>query len=158
MARWGIAVVAGLLVGIVHFSQAAQPVPEEGKQLFQMRCATCHTIGEGVRVGPDLRGVTERRELAWLQRFILQPDQVIKAGDPIAVALLKEFSIPMPNLGLTASQVEAIIEYLKTTGEAQAPPAVPAPYLPTLAISVAAIIVLTVLGLIAGTKRVEVRP
>lgn len=162
-ARWTALLLASLLLGIIsHFmlSQGAQPVPSphEGKQLFQMKCTACHTIGEGIRVGPDLKGVTERRDLAWLKRFILEPDQMFREEDPIALAMLKEFGIPMPNLGLTASQVETIIAYLKTAATETAPVAIPALYIPTLAMSIVAIIALTVIGLIAGTKRVEVRP
>lgn len=138
--------------------QVPVPSPDEGKQLFQMKCTACHTIGEGVRVGPDLKGVTERRDLAWLKRFILEPDRVLKEGDPIARAMLQEFGIPMPNLGLTVPQVEAAIAYLQTTAGSGAPVAIPALYIPTLAIGVFAITALTLVGLIAGRKKVEVRP
>ena len=33
-----------------------------GQAMFKKICAPCHTIGVGDRVGPDLRGVTERRQ------------------------------------------------------------------------------------------------
>ena len=33
-------------------------------------CNACHSIGEGKKIGPDLKGVTERREEAWLIKFI----------------------------------------------------------------------------------------
>src|SRR4051794_22190846 len=37
-----------------------------GEYAFTNHCAACHTIGGGDRVGPDLRGVSERRDHAWL--------------------------------------------------------------------------------------------
>ncbi len=43
---------------------------EEGETIFQAQCAACHTIGGGPLVGPDLLGVTERRENDWLIRWI----------------------------------------------------------------------------------------
>jgi cbb3-type cytochrome oxidase cytochrome c subunit len=144
-----------------HFSvtKSFSPQQEEGRKLFEQSCTACHTIGGGVRVGPDLKGVTERRDLAWLKRFILEPDQMLKEEDATALAMLKEFGIPMPNLALTVHQVEALIAYLQTTTEAEqiAPVAIPALYIPTLAIGVLVIAALTVIGLIAARKRVEVR-
>src|SRR5499433_3656295 len=49
---------------------------QPGMTLFKKLCAPCHTIGVGDRVGPDLRGVVERRQRTWLARFITAPDKV----------------------------------------------------------------------------------
>jgi len=86
----------------------------EGQRLFQSRCSTCHTIGQGDRVGPDLRGVTDRRERAWLTRYIGDPDQVLAAGDPIATALHNKYKkVRMPNLSLSESEVAELLSYLE---------------------------------------------
>lgn len=75
-------------------------------------CAACHTIGKGVTVGPDLAGVFERRERAWLVRWLKEPDAML-ATDSTAKALLAEYKgIPMPNLGLTDAEVEALLHYI----------------------------------------------
>ncbi|MDP2702657.1 MAG: c-type cytochrome [Candidatus Rokubacteria bacterium] len=42
----------------------------EGQALFHEECVACHTIGQGDRVGPDLAGVTARRDRAWLEAWI----------------------------------------------------------------------------------------
>lgn len=143
----GALLVAGWLGGSV--SASAQ---ESGKQIFQQTCAACHTIGGGRLVGPDLKGVTERRNEEWLVRFISQPDRM-RQEDPIAVANLKEFGVPMPALGLNEQQVTDVIAYLKTTQAAAT--AVPVQYLPTLALGLGAAVVLTLIGLIAGRKKVN---
>ena len=144
---------------------SAAPVPaqlaEEGQTLFQQQCASCHTIGSGKLVGPDLLGVTQRRDPEWLRRWILAPDKMLAEGDPTATQLLQEYNnVPMPNLGLTEQQVEALIAYLQTGAGPTAtatPRAVPALYMPTLVAAVVALLALTVLGLTMGRKRVEVR-
>lgn len=144
---------------LVQASPLAQSV-EEGQALFQEKCAACHTIGGGKLVGPDLQGVTARREREWLTRWIKTPDQMLAQGDPTAAQLLKEYNnVPMPNLGLTDAQVEALIAYLQTTGASAttAPTALPSLYLPTLIAAFVALLALTALGLTMGRKRVEVR-
>ena len=128
----------------------------QGETVFGQTCTACHTIGRGVLLGPDLQDVTERREESWLKVQIQSPSVHRTQNDPIALANLKEFGMPMPDLGLTEQQVEAVIAYLKTTEIG--PAAIPARYIPTLAIGVLAIVGLTLIGIIAGTKKVEVRP
>lgn len=91
----------------------------EGKQVFDSMCAACHTIGEGRLVGPDLQGVTERRDLSWIKEFILAPDQMLASGDPIATQLLAENNnVPMPNLGLNETEVDSLIAYLEGPDQA----------------------------------------
>ncbi len=101
--------VASLAMGTAIYQPA-----EEGEQIFQAQCAACHSIGGGPLVGPDLLGVTERRENDWLIRWIREPDTMLAEGDPIASAMLAEFNnVAMPNLGLTEADVAAIIAYLE---------------------------------------------
>ncbi len=88
---------------------------EEGEQIFQQKCAGCHTIGGGRLVGPDLQGVTTQRDRAWLEQFIQNPNAMFSAGDPDATALLDKYQVPMPALGLSADEVSAVIAYLETT-------------------------------------------
>jgi protein SCO1 len=93
----------------------------EGQRLFQGRCSACHTVGQGDRIGPDLLGVTDRRERAWLIRYIANPDQVLAAGDPIATALHNKYKrVGMPNLSLSASDVADLVSFLNTRGNAVA--------------------------------------
>ena len=45
-------------------------------------CAACHTIGKGKLIGPDLKGITERHEEAWLYSFIKSSQTMVNNGDP----------------------------------------------------------------------------
>ena len=132
---------------------------ETGQQIFQSRCAACHTIGKGKLVGPDLAGVTSRREESWLKRQIKEPDRLVAENDPIAMQLLKEANnVPMPPLGLSDVEVVAVIAYLKSTEQqANAATGLPSQYKPTVIISIGVLVLLTLIGLIAGRKKVDVR-
>jgi cytochrome c551/c552 len=87
---------------------------QEGKVLFQKNCSVCHLIGEGKLVGPDLMGVTQRRDKDWLIKFIVNSQEVIQSGDPIAVQLYEEYkkSIMPPFTQLSAQEINSIIDYL----------------------------------------------
>jgi cytochrome oxidase Cu insertion factor (SCO1/SenC/PrrC family)/cytochrome c2 len=88
---------------------------QPGRSLFKKLCAPCHTIGVGDRVGPDLRGAAERRERAWLTRFITSPDKVRAEKDPVAMSLAAKFpGVRMPNLGLSEIDAGDLISYIET--------------------------------------------
>ncbi len=138
---------------------AAAASAQEGEKLFTQMCTACHTIGKGRLIGPDLSGVTTRREESWLKRQIKEPDRMIAEKDPIVMELLKESNnVPMVPLGLTDTQVQSVVAYLKSTEQqASVATGLPSQYVPTVVISIAVLIGLTLTGLIAGNKKVDVR-
>jgi len=88
-----------------------------GERLFRTRCATCHTI-TGVQtadaLGPDLLGVTERREMSWLVSWVRAPDKMLRKKDPIAMSLVAQYNyVPMPNMRLNEQEVMDIIVYIE---------------------------------------------
>lgn len=157
--RWRVPTLGILMIviwlGPINHSKAA----ETGQQIFQSKCTACHTIGKGKLVGPDLAGVTLRREEGWLKRQILEPQTLLAENDPIAVQLLQESNnIPMVPLGLSEADAIAVIAYMKST-EQQAIVAsgFPSQYMPTVLISILLLIGLTLIGLRAGNKDVDVK-
>jgi protein SCO1/2 len=87
---------------------------DKGQYIFATRCAACHTIGNGDKVGPDLLGVTSVRDRAWLTRMISEPDKLLEEKDPIATALFKQYKeIRMPRLNLQEVDVNTLIEFMK---------------------------------------------
>jgi protein SCO1 len=89
------------------------PQLSEGAFLFRTRCESCHTLGGGEGLGPDLIGVTARRERSWLARWIREPDKMIEEGDPQALALYAQYrELAMPNLRLEHTEVNALLEFL----------------------------------------------
>ena len=86
---------------------------DPGEYIFRNHCGACHTIGHGDRLGPDLAGVTATRDREWLARFIIAPDKMLAAGDPIAQALLAKYKqVLMPNLALGADDANLLIGYM----------------------------------------------
>lgn len=104
-----------------NYANAAPFKIDKGQYLFATRCAACHTIGSGDKVGPDLLGVTSKRDRAWLTRFIAVPDKMLAEGDPIATALFEKYKrIPMPNVGLHDVDAATLVEYLERESSARA--------------------------------------
>jgi mono/diheme cytochrome c family protein len=97
--------------GGVKFSQ-------EAAATFNKRCTACHTYGKGIKVGPDLKGVNERRKPDWLLKFIHGSSIVIKSGDPTATKLFAEFKQQrMPDwTDLSDQQVKDILHYVAVGG------------------------------------------
>jgi len=88
---------------------------QPGQALFKKICAPCHTIGVGDRVGPDLRGVTARRERAWLSAYIQNPARLRAVRDPVALALAEKYpAVRMPALGVAQDDASDLIAYLDT--------------------------------------------
>ena len=93
----------------------------KGESLFRTRCAACHTIGtkDAAKpgkppVGPDLSGVTRKRDRAWLVRWLKEPDKMLAEKDPLAMALLAEYdNVAMPNLRLGDVDIQALLTYIE---------------------------------------------
>jgi cytochrome c2 len=84
---------------------------------FTRKCASCHTVGHGVLVGPDLEGATERHTREWLIAWIGSSESLIRAGDPAATALFNRFKRQrMPDQSLTSGELSALVDYLASGG------------------------------------------
>jgi nitrite reductase (NO-forming) len=85
-----------------------------GKTTFANKgCVTCHSIGQGVRAGPDLLGVTERRDQAWLKKWLQDPASMLQT-DSIAQSMLAAAKgVKMPNVKLTEREIDGLIHYMQ---------------------------------------------
>jgi protein SCO1 len=110
--------------GLEPFSAAGEIRGQSGGEyLFRTRCMSCHTIGGGDKLGPDLAGVAAARPRAWLTRWLKEPDKMLAEKDPVAVALAARYrNLPMPNLGLNDIDAAALIDYLEQRSAKSAPP------------------------------------
>jgi protein SCO1/2 len=107
---------------------------DRGEYLFRTRCAACHTIGGGDRLGPDLLGVAEVRDKSWLNHYVASPDEVLASGDRLATGLFDRFrNVRMPNLRLGEADVDALIGFLEAQSVASHTPEKTQPQTPPLA-------------------------
>jgi cytochrome c2 len=100
---------------------------DEGKKLFQGRCASCHNVNKTL-TGPALAKVEERHSMQWIISFVKGSQAMVKSGDKEALDVFnKHNQIVMPDHpDLSNSQIESIVEYIKT--EAKNPVADAAPF------------------------------
>jgi copper(I)-binding protein/cytochrome oxidase Cu insertion factor (SCO1/SenC/PrrC family) len=87
-----------------------------GEQMFRTRCVTCHSVtGKEVAgaLGPDLLGVSQRREKRWLYDWLKAPDRMINKKDPIAMELYERYNkLAMPNMRLNKEEADLLLEYI----------------------------------------------
>jgi cytochrome c2 len=82
---------------------------------FRANCQSCHTIGGGRLVGPDLRDVSERKDRAWLARFIVDPKSVLDSGDAYALKMKNEArGVMMPAVpGMTIDRAMNLLDLIE---------------------------------------------
>lgn len=106
-----------LLIVAVAFMQpvTAAAAEDEAVVIFRTSCRSCHTIGGGRLVGPDLRNVSERQSRQWLVDFIVDPTAVLNSGDPYALQLKQEAggAVMAPIAGMTAEKARALLDLIE---------------------------------------------
>jgi protein SCO1/2 len=108
--------------GIVKAAAAASgtgPDPSiglPGEALFIKTCASCHSIGRGPKVGPDLVNLTSRRDRSWIASYIANPDKIRSQDTPVVRELTEQFpTVRMPNLGLADVDISDVIAYIEAS-------------------------------------------
>lgn len=93
---------------------------KRGKTVWENTgCMICHRIGAGRSAGPDLGGLFERRTADWVTRFLTNTSEMLET-DSIAQELFVEYKkTRMPNVKLSASDVQAVMHYLAREGGAK---------------------------------------
>lgn len=89
---------------------------EDAAGFFRQNCTSCHTIGGGRLVGPDLKNVMQRRDRAWLESFIQDPKGVLDSGDPYAQKLQGEArgAVMTRVAGINQSWAKALLDLIAT--------------------------------------------
>ncbi|HEV2523241.1 MAG TPA: cytochrome c [Candidatus Acidoferrales bacterium] len=103
--------IAAFFALVLPRNAAAQLADE----FFQQNCASCHTIGGGRLIGPDLKEAMQQKDRAWLEHFIQDPKAILDSGDPYALQLKKDAGgIVMPKMpGLTPEMAKALLDMIE---------------------------------------------
>jgi cytochrome c2 len=64
----------------------------KGETLFKNNCAACHAVSAEVVVGPGLKGINERKDFAWLSKWIRNSQAMIASGDSYAVEIYNKYN------------------------------------------------------------------
>ena len=110
------------LILLVSFSLSLSLSAQDGKALFNQKCASCHAIDKQL-VGPALSGVEGRwDDKAMLYEWVRNSAAVIKKGYPRAVTVYNEFNkIQMTAFPeLKDADIDAILGYINTGGAKKA--------------------------------------
>ncbi len=98
----------------ITLAEAIDPaLTKEGQRLFNKMCLACHRIGKK-SIGPDLRGILQRRTPEWIMNMTLNPERMVRK-DSLAYDLFWEYKgSPMANQDLKQEEARSILEYLRT--------------------------------------------
>jgi cytochrome c2 len=99
----------------------------DGGKYFKQNCKSCHTVGGGDSVGPDLAELHTRRKIDWVVKFVSYPEGMIdgddeepgyEKADALAKKVAKAYKPTiMPEFSVDKKKVQAIFDYLKSTGK-----------------------------------------
>ncbi len=103
-----------LVLAVLLWAGPGRAAAQETDEYFKTNCANCHTIGGGRLAGPDLKDVSQRRDRAWLVRFVTNPKATVDSGDSYAANLVQEFrGQVMPTIqGLTPQRAERLLDLI----------------------------------------------
>ena len=111
-----------VLIFVAFFSIAQLAQAQDGKALFNAKCASCHAIDKQL-VGPALKGVEDRwDDKKMIYEWVRNSAALIKKGYPRAVAVYNEYNkVQMTAFPeLKDQDIDAILAYINTGGAAKA--------------------------------------
>ncbi|WP_129366049.1 c-type cytochrome [Lutibacter sp. HS1-25] len=146
--------------------QAADPGVELGKAVFKANCAACHKL-EGKLIGPELLKITDKRELSWLKLWIKDNNALAASGDKLAIEVQASNPAAMtPFPQLSDEDIDNVLKYLAVGDVEQAVASSASStdqeifdnpgfgVLPTLALTILAFILLSVIVAATTNKKV----
>lgn len=90
-----------------------ESIAKKGKTLWANRaCNGCHTIGKGRLAGPDLAGVTDRRTVEWLQKWLGDTTSMLESDETAKASLAEYNNTKMPDFKLKEADAMALVHYI----------------------------------------------
>lgn len=103
--------------GAMLYVELSDPLEEElvarGAEIFDVRCASCHSLESEQLVAPGWQGITNRREPEWIMNMILNVNIMLEE-DSVAHQLLTENQTVMPDQYLAVDDARAVLEFMRS--------------------------------------------
>src|SRR4029453_13817259 len=84
-----------------------------GKNIYELKCQSCHRLTEEKLVGPGWKDVTKRRKPVWIMNMITNVDMMLES-DAEAQKLLEQYMVRMPNQNLSKDQARQVLEFMRS--------------------------------------------
>lgn len=98
-----------------HVDMAAKldvKMADDGKAIYDLKCAACHKLTAEKLVGPGWLDVTTRRQPEWIMNFVTNTEEMIDK-DPKAQAMLAVCMVRMPNQHLSDDDARKVLEFMR---------------------------------------------
>ena len=83
-----------------------------GKNIYELKCQSCHRLTEEKLVGPGWKDVTKRRKPEWIMNMAMNVDMMLET-DPEAQKLLEQCMVRMPNQNLSKEDARKVVEFMR---------------------------------------------
>ena len=84
-----------------------------GKNIYELKCQSCHRLTEEKLVGPGWKNVTKRRQPVWIMNMATNVDMMLDT-DPEAQKLLEQCMVRMPNQNLSKDDARHVLEFMRS--------------------------------------------
>lgn len=84
-----------------------------GKNLYELKCQSCHKLTEEKLVGPGWKDVTKIRKPVWIMNMITNVDMMLET-DPEAQKLLEQCLVRMPNQNVSKDEARSLLEFMRS--------------------------------------------
>jgi len=84
-----------------------------GKNIYELKCQSCHRLTEEKLVGPGWKDVTKRRKPVWIMNMAMNVDMMLET-DAEAQKLLEQCLVRMPNQNLSKEDARKVVEFMRS--------------------------------------------
>ena len=99
---------ADLKLGAIDAGEATK-----GKGMYELKCQSCHSLGDNRVVGPGWKGLTTKREPEWIMNMVVHTEAMLEK-DPEAQKMLEECLVRMPNQSLSVEEARQVLEFMRS--------------------------------------------
>jgi len=97
----------------VHLGDIDPGMVAKGKEIYDVKCQACHSIGTNRVVGPGWKNMLDQRKPEWIMNMIVHTDAMLET-DPEAQAMLEECLVRMPNQNLSVADARNVLEFIRS--------------------------------------------